>query len=1102
MQIGILGPLQVRTDDGPIEISGTRLRALVTRLAAAAPTPVPIAGLVEAVWPDAAPADPMNALQSLVSRLRRAVGDAAGVQPGPGGYRLAVDAADVDATVFGNLVATGRRELQQGRPARARDELTTALGLWRGEPLADAADGPYATGARARLAELRLDAQIDLIEARLQLGAAAEVVADLEQLVAAYPLRERLAAQLMRALASTGRQADALAVHERLRDRLAGELGVDPGAEEQAVHLAVLRGEIVPAAAAAAAASAVSAASGAAETVAETVPAAARRVRRRTNLRVPLTQLIGRDEQVRRIGELLVDGRLVTIVGPGGAGKTRLAQEVGSMIAGDRRDGVWLVELAAVTDRKGIVPAMIGALGLLDTRAVDRRAERARDSTDHLFDVLADTDCLLVVDNCEHLITPVAELVDALLARSPGLRVLATSREPFGIVGESLCLVPPLGLPPVGVAADAAADYPAVRLLVERGRAVASGFGVSPANVDQVVEIVRRLDGLPLAIELAAARLRVMPIGEIATRLSDRFRLLTGGSRTAMPRHRTLRAVVEWSWGLLSDDERLLAERLAVFPAGATLDAATEVCADARLPADEIGDLVLSLVDKSLLTVVDGTATRYRMLETIREYGVERLADRGEVPGARLAHARYYAELAHRTDPPLRTADQLDAIATMTPERDNIAAALRYLAEADDPDDRAASMELAMDMAWFWQMTGAIAESVTALTLVLAAAPDHPHRPWAAAMLFLLNSFENGDGDLQTDAVRAESGRLARRMIAGSPPPNNGFAMMPTVLALFGNDPEAADRAATAEWATADEWSRSALAMGRALFAENDGRLSDLRVEIDQALAGFARVGDRWGLSSILTTRGNLRAMDGDIAGGIADYERALVLACELGSAQDEAMVRVRMAALLMRAGELARASAMIDDVRELMPPRTGGFDRELFVSGMEAMVKLLAGDLAGAADLAARLRADREHRVRELREGHAMAVVCGSTAIVAVHIGEIDAAVADLRVGFPMALTTQDMPVIATVGVAVAWVAAGQGAPAVASRALGAAARLRGGDDPFDPLVARLTERLRADLGPGYDAAYAGGKALDREDAIAAIDPDRVLIVDPVGST
>ncbi len=1081
MQIGILGPLQVRTDDGPVAVTGSRLRALVTRLAVVAPDPVAIAELVDAVWPGQPPSDPTNALQSLVSRVRRALGDATAIQPVPGGYRMAVDAADVDAAVFGALVAAGRRDLQQAQPAEAQEQLAQALRLWRGEALTDAADGPYATAARARLAELRLSAQIDLIEARLQLGRAADVITDLEQLVAEHPLRERLAGQLMRALAMTGRQADALAVHERLRDRLAGELGVDPGAEEQAVHLAVLRGEIAPAA---------------------TGDATSRRERRRTNLRVPLTRLIGRDEQVRRIAELLADGRLVTVVGPGGAGKTRLAQEVGTKIADGRRDGVWLVELAPVTEPKGIVPAMIGALGLLDTRAVDRRSERtARDSAEYLFDVLADTDCLLVVDNCEHLVAPVAELVDALLARSPGLRVLATSREPLGIVGESLCLVPPLGLPPVGVAAEDAAQYPAVRLLVERGRAVASGFAVTPANIDHVGEIVRRLDGLPLAIELAAARLRVMPIAEIASRLSDRFRLLTGGSRTAMPRHRTLRAVVEWSWGLLRDDERLVAERLAVFPAGATLDAATEVCADGRLPADDVGDLVLSLVDKSLLTVVDGSATRYRMLETIREYGVERLAEREEVASARLGHARYYARLAHRMDPLLRTADQLAAIATLTAERDNIAAALRYLAESKDPADRAAGLELAMAMAWFWQMTGAVAEASSGMSLALAACADHPQRPWAVAMVALFGAFVEPGGDPQSPAVRATSRRLARGLMTGPPPPNTGFAMLPTILALFGNDPETAEQAMRVDWATGDEWTAAALAMGHALFAENEGRIDDHRQEIDRALAGFERIGDRWGQSSVLASRGNLRAMDGDTTGGLADYERALALAEELGSADDQAMVRVRMAGLLMRAGELDRASDLIDQVRDQMQNRTPGFDRELFVSGMRAMIRLLGGDLAGAAELAAELRANRGSGRVEVIEGHAMAVVCASTAVIAVHIGETDLAVGDLRVGYPLGRATEDMPVLATVGVAVAWVAAAQGVTATAARVLGAAARLRGSDDAFDPIVARLTERLRGDLGPAFAEHYDHGKTLSREDAIGAIDPDRVLVVDPVSS-
>ena len=720
----------------------------------------------------------------------------------------------------------------------------------------------------------------------------------------------------------------------------------------------------------------------------------------------------------------------------------------------------------------------------------------ARDSTEYLFEVLADADCLLVMDNCEHLIEPVAELVDAMLAGSPGLRVLATSREPLGIVGEALCLVPPLGLPPAGASAPDAADYPAVRLLVERGRAVASGFDVQVANVDAVVEIVRRLDGLPLAIELAAARLRVMPIGEIATRLSDRFRLLTGGSRTALPRHRTLRAVVEWSWDLLRDDERLLAERLAVFPAGATLTAAGVVCADDRLPADDIADLVLALVDKSLLTVIDGPTARYRMLETIREYGVERLAERDEADAARAAHARFYAALAHEMDPRLRTADQLPAIATLNDERDNIGAALHYLADSQDPAARRAGLDLALDMAWYWQMTGAGAEASAWLSVALAATEGcgHPDRPWAEATLSMTDTFAGVGSDADMSDFRAESRRLAAALMAATPPPNSGFAMLPALLALFGNDPELAERAMSASWSSADPWTVSAMAMGRMLFAENEGRPADMRTDVDLAMAGFERIGDRWGQSSVLATRGNLRAMDGDTAGGIADYERALTLAGELGSADDEAMIRVRLAGLLMRTGELDRAEAMLTEVRDQFDSRSQGFDRHIFVAAMQAMIRLLGGDQAGARELAGKLRADWNQRGTDLLQGHALAIGSGVTAIVAVHTDEIDQAIADVRAGYPIAVRTEDMPVIATIGVAVAWVAAAVGRPAEAARLLGASARLRGGDDADDPLVARLAGRLRAELGAAYAECYRRGKALTRADAIEAMNPDVAL--------
>ena len=393
---------------------------------------------------------------------------------------------------------------------------------------------------------------------------------------------------------------------------------------------------------------------------------------------------------------------------------------------------------------------------------------RHGDSTEYLLEVLADSDCLLVVDNCEHLIGPVAPLVDQVLSELPGCP--HSDDQPRAAGHRRRIALPAAAARPAadrGLGGCRPSQHPAVRLLIERAQAVSAGFRVDDTTVAHVTEIVRRLDGLPLAIELAAARLRVMPIGEIAVRLSDRFRLLTGGSRTAMPRHRTLRAVVEWSWDLLAPDERLLAERLAVFPAGATVGSAIAICGDNLLPATDIGDLLLSLVDKSLLTMIEGPELRYRMLETIREYGTEQLADRGEARAARTAHAYYYARITAELDPVLRTAGQLLAIETLGLERDNILAGLRFLAESDEPADRATSLDLALSLSWYWTMIGANSEAAIWLGLALQATEgiDHPERLWAEAAhslstLFLGTSDSRVDmGDLQ-----AEMCSLARRL--------------------------------------------------------------------------------------------------------------------------------------------------------------------------------------------------------------------------------------------------------------------------------------------------------------------------------------------------
>jgi predicted ATPase/DNA-binding SARP family transcriptional activator len=563
--IRLLGPLEVVGADGrAVDVSGVRLRALLVRLAIDAPRPVPTSTLVDALWGDDPPADANNALQSLVSRLRRALAAPDVVQQAPGGYQLEISRDDVDLHRFTDLAREGRARLRSGDPTNASDTLREALALWRGDLPETWGDGIDAASYQTRLTDQRLDAVGDRFDAELELGRADDIVNELGELVVRYPLRERLAGLFCRALAAIGRQSEALGHFEQLRHRLADELGVDPSPELQAIHLAIVRGEIEQ-------------------------PLRRTTAPRRSNLKAGFTSFVGRDDDVARIAKLLDESRLVTLVGPGGAGKTRLATVAASTLVDSIPDGVWLAELAPVTDADDVASAVLDALDLRDATLLDRptataAASAIRDPTERLVAALTARECLLLLDNCEHVIDAAARLADDLLAQCPELRIVTTSREPLGIVGETLVVVPPLAQPRADADAAEALSHPAVRLFADRAAAVDPDLAIDDSNIEAVVEIVRRLDGLPLAIELAAARLRSLPVDEIAARLSDRFKLLTGGSRTAMSRHRTLRAVVEWSWDLLTERERSLVERLAVFAGTFAPRDAQAVCADAALP--------------------------------------------------------------------------------------------------------------------------------------------------------------------------------------------------------------------------------------------------------------------------------------------------------------------------------------------------------------------------------------------------------------------------------------------------------------------------------------------------------------------------------------
>jgi len=1061
VQIGILGPLEVRSGDETVDVAGSRLRRLLIRLALDAGRPVSGAALADAVWGDQPPADEANALQSLVSRLRRALGGAGLVGQSPIGYRLAIEPGDVDANRFEQLARAGADALRNGAQSKAAGVLREALALWRGPALADVEDAPFAAATVSRLDDLRLTAVQDRIDADLTLGNGAQVVAELDALVADHPLDERIAGQRMKALAGVGRQADALAEYERMRARLADELGVDPSAELREIHLAVLRGGAATA-----------------------TP--------RTNLRAQLTSFVGRDDEVARIGKLLDEGRLVTLVGPGGAGKTRLAVEAATVLVDGVPDGIWFVELASVTDAADVPQTVLGSLGLRESHLLEQPTKLTpRDAMSRLLDGLGDKRAVVVLDNCEHLIDATAELTDQLLAQCRALRVVTTSREPLGIFGESLIVVPPLGQPAPDAPAAEALEYPAVRLFADRAVAVRPDFGIDDGNVRAVIEIVRRLDGLPLAIELAAARLRSLPIDEIAARLSDRFRLLTGGSRTALPRHRTLRAVVEWSWDLLTPPERTLVERLAVFPAGATPRSAEAVCADDDVPADDVLDLLASLVDKSLLQESGQTDVRYRMLETIREYGQERLAERGELTGIRAAHAAYFAELVKEAEPHLRRPEQLVWIAVLNAERDNVLAALRHLG---DQGDAQAALDMAVSIGWYWSLLGSHVEALTWISFALDLPGDtDPVTRLVGEAIRVMNSTIS-PALLPTEDLEDGKRRIAdlsARLDEVDATSIPLLALLKPVVAMFSGDIGRVEQLIEESFASPDPWVRAALRSFRAAVAENSGDVESLRVDAEQAVREFRELGDRWGLANSLQMLAQLKTVNGELDDAIATYEEALALVVEMGAREDQALMHVRLADLRMRNGDLAEARRLVQ-AADRMSEATGSVMESLFARAVLAELARLDGDMPEAR----RLRDESLRRLDEISpahpiQGHGKAIMLAIAAKQDLVDDAPDRARERLAAANETAIGTKDMPIVASVGVAVSDLAARTAQPVDAAEMLGASARLRGADDATNLDIRRLMATLREALGDGgFEDAYERGRALDREAAIARLDP------------
>ncbi|WP_442910901.1 AfsR/SARP family transcriptional regulator [Kitasatospora sp. NBC_01266] len=1008
MHYGILGTTTAHHDDGtPVPLGGARLRALLAALVVRQGRPVPAEALVAEVWDGELPQDSAAALQTLVGRLRRTIGREE-VGSGPAGYWLTQRQSDL--TRFQQLAEHGQRALAAGDARAAAEQLREALALWRGPALADL---PDRAGRAVRLEAQWAEARRARIGADLALGRAVEVAAELAGLCADHPLDEPLHVLWIRALHRCGRTAEALERYERLRRALAEQLGTDPGAELRAVHQELLQqGSISPA-----------------SSIAAAPPTAAAAPFDRSgggNLRPRLTSFVGREQDLATLAELIGSARLVTLTGPGGSGKTRLSVEAGRAAQADDRwpDGVWQAELAPLESPAAIPDAVLSALGLRGTvlhhPVTDSRPD---DPVRRIIEHCGRARMLLLLDNCEHLIQSAAELADRLLTECPHLSILATSREPLGVPGEAVLSVEPLP------------DPIALRLLDERGAAARPGFAVSD-DPAAAAEICRRLDGLPLAIELAAARLRALTSRQLADRLDGRFALLTGGSRVLLPRQQTLRAVVDWSWELLDERERAVLRRLSVFAGGATLEDAAAVCADTgpagagAVDGDAVAELLLSLVDKSLLVAgLDPQGPpRYWMLETIHEYAAERLAESGERPAVAARHLTTFREVVRCAEPHLRGHQQLRLMGVLEREQDNVRAALRHALDTGAEPD---ALAMVLGMVWFWVLRDYRAESrgwidqVCALTTDPfaedAPAPEplesgplsHP-LPWPpvvlaearrqAWILQLVVQFEGLMEAMGDHALAERAPRILRAYHPDLPQAYQHPALLRIFACFLAGQPDEMlpllDR-------TVDGCRRygreSELAWTLQLRAKmlNDqvGGLARARRDGDEAMAIYSRLGDSWGMSEALAAQAETAGCVGDVDTAVAAYRRAIELAQELDAPQDVPLLRVRLGEALLERDRAEGERLIRLGIADAQGAGQQADGALIFGHTVLSGFYAHQGDFTAAREELHRLRA-AQARFGPGVPGLTNALVSCTEGLVLARGGQVDEGVAALRTG------------------------------------------------------------------------------------------------------
>ncbi len=670
MRVCVLGPVEVAAHGRRVALGSERQRTILAGLVAAGGEVVGTGRLIDGLWGTTPPVKAHKTLQTYVSRLRASLtalesSGAGAIATTPDGYRIDVDACTVDAFRFEELVTRARNRASE--PEAALALLDEAQRLWHGPAFGELGDHDLIRDEARRLEQLRDTADAERIDTKLVLGGHREVIGDLEAVVRASPLDERAHGQLMLALYRSGHTAEALATFRRLQERLGDELGIDASIELQQLHERILRQDPVLA-------------PPARDPVPE--PREGAHPARREGGSVAGTGrpgLIGRQEDVAAVTALVTDASVVTLTGAGGVGKTRLSEEVTAVSGTAFPDGVVVCSLAGVRDPDSLAVALIDA--------VDAQHQGGRPAEETLLAALGTRRMLLVLDNCEHLLTAASQLVETIREQCPNVSVLATSREPLRLPGEQVWQVAPLPVPHSGAGVAEVGAAPAGALFVVRAQAAEPGFALTDANVAAVGELCRRLDGIPLAIELAAARVRAMTPDDLLDRIDQRFNLLTGGPRGEHGRHRTLQAVVAWSYDLLDDEEARLFDRLSVFAGSFPLSAAERVCAGSPVTEETVAGVLAELVDKSMV-VVERTddRIRYRLLDSLRDYGAARLARDGDVERYRRAHATHLVAFVEEHGPLTRGADEAHALAEVDAVVDDLRMAHAWLVATGDVD--------------------------------------------------------------------------------------------------------------------------------------------------------------------------------------------------------------------------------------------------------------------------------------------------------------------------------------------------------------------------------------------------------------------------------